>query len=88
MKRMLRLLSVVLALSAILFWVALGANRGWTKTSVPVKVVDEVTGIEGTHYEKRFVPGVDLLAGALLGTAFLAGLSFVFRNKSSLINKP
>jgi hypothetical protein len=28
--------------------------------------VDEVTGIEGIQYQKRFVPGVDLLGGALM----------------------
>jgi hypothetical protein len=33
--------------------------------------VDEVTGIEGIQYQKRFVPGVDLLGAALM----VAGLT-------------
>ena len=67
-------------MAAIGFWAASGANRGWTKTSVPTKTLDEVTGIEGVTYEKRFVPGVDFLGAALLGAGILAGVSFLFRN--------
>ena len=36
---------VVLAAGAT--WLVTGANRGWTKTSVPVKTLDPVTEIEG-----------------------------------------
>ena len=49
MKRLLRILAIVLALGATLTWAALGANRGWTRTSVPVKTLDEVTGIEANN---------------------------------------
>jgi len=80
MKRTLRLLSVVLTLTAALAWLVLGANRGWTRTSVPVKTVDEVTGIEGIQYQKKFVPGLELLGGALLGAGVLAGASLFFGN--------
>jgi hypothetical protein len=59
----------------------MGGNRGWTKTSVPVKIVDEVTGIEGVTYQKKFVPGVDFLALAVGAAAVLAGASFLFRTK-------
>jgi hypothetical protein len=45
--------------------------------------VDEVTGIEGVTYEKRFVPGVDFLGAAFLCASILAGLSFLYRAKSS-----
>ena len=83
MKRILRIVALVLSLAAGLFWVSAGAHRGWTMTSVPVKSIDEVTGIEGITYERRFVPGIDLLGGALLGSAILAGASFIFRNKLS-----
>ena len=71
----------MLAAGSIIFWAAAGANRGWTKTSVPRKMVDEVTGIEGVSYEKRFVPGVDFLGAALAGAGILAGASFLFRTK-------
>jgi len=30
-------------------------------------------------YQKRFVPGVDFLAAALLGSAILGGASFLLR---------
>ena len=81
MKRALRLLSVLVAVVAIVGWLAGGANRGWTRTTQPVKIVDEVTGIEGIQYEKRFVPGLELLGGALLCAALLAGSSFLFRDQ-------
>lgn len=81
MKRTLRILSAVLTLAAALAWLVLGANRGWTRTSVPVKTVDEVTGIEGIQYQKKFVPGLELLGGALLGAGILAGASLFFGNQ-------
>jgi len=72
---------------ALGFWVATGADRGWTKTSEPVTFVDEVTGLEGIVYEKGFRPGLDFLAAAALGAGLLFGLSFVFR-KSNPTSKP
>jgi hypothetical protein len=83
MEKTLRIAAVVLALGVTLSWVALGANRGWTRTSVAVKTLDDVTGIEGIEYRKQFVPGLELLGGALLGTGFLAGASLLF-GKSKL----
>lgn len=83
MKKLLRLLAVAVFLGALLTWLAAGANRGWTKTSVPVKAVDEVTGIEGITYEKRFAPGLDFLGAGLLGVVVLTGISFLFRNNST-----
>jgi hypothetical protein len=81
MKKGLRIFATILAAASIIFWAAAGANRGWTKTSVPTKIVDQVTGIEGVSYEKHFVPGVDFLGAALLGAGVLAGASFFFRTK-------
>ena len=83
MRRILRILALVLAAAAALTWLTLGANRGWTRTSAPVKTVDEVTGLEGIQYRKEFVPGVDFLAGALLVAVILAGASLCFRNPQS-----
>jgi hypothetical protein len=78
-KQILRIVAAILILAALGMWVATGANRGWTKTSVPVKKTDEVTGITVDDYQKRFVPGIDFLGVALLGSVFLAGTSFLFR---------
>ena len=87
MKRTLRVLALALAIIAALVWLALGANRGWTRTSVPVRTVDEVTGIEGVQYRHQFVPGVELLGGALLGAGLLAGASLLFRNQQTRQNE-
>lgn len=80
MRRILRLLALVIAIAAALSWLALGANRGWTRTTVPVKTTDQVTGIEGIEYHRQFVPGVDLLGAALLGAGAVACASLLFRN--------
>jgi hypothetical protein len=82
MKNSLRLMAAILIVGAIAFWAAAGANRGWTKTRVPVKVVDQTTGLEGVQWQKKFVPGVDFLAAALLGAGVLTGISFFCRPKS------
>ncbi len=82
MKRTLRLSAAFLAVGAFIFWAAAGANRGWTKTSVPRKIADPVTGIEGVSYDKHFVPGVDFLGAALLAAGVLTGASFLFRTKT------
>lgn len=81
MKNELRILASILLLGAVGFWTATGASRGWTKTSVPKKTLDEVTGIEGVTYEKKLVPGLDFLGAAVVGAGILAGASFLFRNK-------
>ena len=79
MKKTLRLLALLVFVGALVTWLATGANRGWTKTSEPVKTMDEVTGIEGITYQKRFAPGLDFLGAALLGAGILTGVSFLFR---------
>jgi hypothetical protein len=83
MKRALQILAAVLAVATIATWAALGASRGWTKTEAPVKTVDEVTGIEGISYQKKFQPGVDFLGVGLIGAGVLAGVSLFVRSKSN-----
>jgi len=83
MRTTLRALAAIIFCAVLGFWLAAGANRGWTKNQVPVKTVDDVTGIEGVRWEKRFVPGVDFLAAGAAAAGILAGLSFLFhRNKT------
>ena len=60
-------------------WVVTGANHGWTKTEVPIKTLDEVTGIEGISYQKKFLPGMDFLGVAFGTAASLTAASFFFR---------
>ncbi|MBK9140402.1 MAG: hypothetical protein IPM17_16850 [Verrucomicrobia bacterium] len=82
MRRFVRILAVLVAVSAVAFWAATGANRGWTKTSVPVKTLDEITGIEAITYEDRFLPGVDFLGAAGVAAGLLVGVSFLFRKQT------
>lgn len=63
---------VVLAL-----WFFGGPNLGWTKNSVAHKEKDPVTEIEVDVFVKRWVPGLDFLAGGLAVAAVLAGSSFL-----------
>jgi len=88
MKNALRLLALDAVVAASTWWLAAGANCGWTKTSMPVKTMDEVLGFEGISYEKRFVPGLDFLGGAMLGAGILAGASLLFRHKPTTETKP
>jgi hypothetical protein len=83
MRTTLRILAAMIVIASGIFWLASGANRGWTKTTVPVKNVDEVTGIEGITYERRFVPGLEFLGGAWLAAVALAGASLMFRTKTN-----
>lgn len=85
MRKALLTTAALLALLAVLGWAGLGANRGWTRTSVPVKTTDEVTGIQGIQYQKKFVPGVELLGLALAGAGGLAAASLFFRKET--VNK-
>lgn len=63
-----------LALLSLFIWTERGANRGWTKTSVYHEKEDRVTGLKYQTIEDRFVPGVDLLGGALIvATILFAG---------------
>ena len=84
MKRILQLLAVLVLLADGATWLATGANRGWTKTSVAVKTLDPVTEIEGITYDKKFLPGVDFLGAAALVAGLLAGTSLFFRNKKPI----
>lgn len=86
MRRGLQVLALVVALGAGSAWLAAGAQRSWTKTTVPVKTVDDVTGIEGITYQNKFVPGLDFLGAALLGAGILAGASLIFKNGTAQPN--
>jgi hypothetical protein len=83
MRKFLLLLALLVALAAVLTWAVTGANRGWTKTSVPIKTTDPVTGIDGITYQPKFLPGVDFLGAALAGAVVLAGSSFFFRKNKT-----
>jgi hypothetical protein len=87
MKRILQILALIIVVAAAATWLVTGANRGWTKTSVAIKTLDPVTGIEGITYAKKFLPGVDFLGVALAGAAVLAGASLFFRRPQPTPNR-
>ena len=85
MRRILQWLALGLAAVAMAGWLALGANRGWTKTTVTRWQKDPVTEIDGPVIEKKFVPGIDLLAASLAAALAVFVLS-LFTSKTK--NKP
>ena len=87
MKKFLRLLAAIILLSAGATWILTGASRGWSKTSVEVKTLDPVTGIEGVTYQKKFIAGVDFLGAATATAVVLTGTSFFFRSKKPSTNQ-
>ncbi len=74
-----RILAVAIAIVFAGTWIALGAHTGWTKTSAPVTVVDEITGIESLTWEERFIPGIDFLGAGLVVATVVGGASFLVR---------
>ncbi len=79
MKRTLRILALALPVVLTVWWLAAGAHAGWTRTSVPRRTLDEVTGLEAVTYERRFVPGLDFLAAGAIAAASLFGASLLVR---------
>jgi hypothetical protein len=83
MKSAFRILAVLIAVAALIYWAAAGANLGWNKNRVQVKVTDEVTGIDQILWQDKFIPGLEFLSMSLGGAALLGAASFLFRNKKS-----
>ena len=81
-RNWLQWIAVAVTTAALVFWVGTGAHPGWTRTSVMVRTLDPVTGIEGITYEKKFVPGVDFLAVALAAGFVLGAISVLCRRSS------
>ena len=84
MKRALQWLSLAVLVTGTGWWLLRGPNLGWTKTSVPVKFVDEVTGIEGANYQERFVPGLDFLGIVWVASGLMAGTSIILTRRYNL----
>ena len=79
MRRWLGVIAAFVAVVTVAFWVATGASRGFTKTTVAVEKTDEVTGLTYRDYERRFVAGVEILGLGLGLSAVLFGASRLCR---------
>lgn len=79
MRRTFQILAAMLLVGTAATRLAAGANRGWTRTSTPIKFTDEVTGIEGIQYRKQFEPGLDFLAAAFIAAGGLATTSLFLK---------
>jgi hypothetical protein len=77
-----RLVALALLMGTLGFWAAKGAHRGWTQNQVPIPQKDEVTGLDYVTYEKRFVPGIDVLAGGIGVAAGLFAISFFVQRQT------
>jgi hypothetical protein len=69
---------------SLAWWWQVGANRGWTKTSVTEMKFDEITEISYPVTVDRFVPGVDLLAVGVGASALLSGVSWILKKRRKL----
>jgi hypothetical protein len=65
-----------LGLFVFCFWAAKGYHRGWTQNQVQVKQIDPITEIAYVTYERRFVPGLDVLGGGILLGVVIFGVTF------------
>lgn len=83
-RTLLRTVALGIVLIGVGVWWAGGAHWGWTQTSVPVRTLDEVTGLEAITYRSKFVPGVDFLAAILVVAGLVAGASFVIRRDAGV----
>jgi len=79
MRDLLRILALTLIAVSLMAWLSLGPNLGWTKTSVTKWRQDPVTDLPGPVIEKRFVPGIDLLAICMVSAVVLFSISLLKR---------
>ena len=73
----LRWTALFVALGGTLVWLACGANRGWTKTSVPLHKKDPVTEQDYVEWQKKFVPGIEFIVAEMGVALVLFGASFL-----------
>jgi hypothetical protein len=78
MRTKLRIAALLLAVTVVLAWIALGSNTGWTENSVTHMVKDPVTDLDGPVIERKFVPGIDFLAPCLGVALAVFSSSFFF----------
>ena len=83
MRLAFRLAALGILVVVLGLWFFGGCQLGWTKTSVPVTHIDPVTEIEGTSWERRFLPGIDFLGAGLAVAGVVFGCGYFFRPKAT-----
>ncbi len=83
MNKTLLSLGILVSAVGIVWWFAAGANTGWTKTSVQRLERDPVTEIETPVWDKRFVPGIELLAATGAVSIALIAAARLLRRKTA-----
>lgn len=71
LRPLLRWTALAVFAAGLAAWLATGAHRGWTQTSVTELKRDDITGIDYPVRTPAFVAGVEVPA---LGTLLAAGL--------------
>ncbi len=82
MVRALQALGVLFWVVGLGWWLAGGANRGFTRNQEQVKVLDEITGIEAIEWRQKFSPGLEFLGGALAAGVGCWGAAWVLRKRA------
>ncbi|WP_442888239.1 hypothetical protein [Congregicoccus parvus] len=82
-RKVLLMLAATLFVATLGTWVATGAHRGWSKTTVTEMHTDEFTGIEYPVERDAFVAGLEFVAVGLAGSLVLGASSLVVRSRST-----
>jgi len=82
LRQGLRWLALAIVLCAAGYWLAAGANRGWTKTTRERMEKDPITEITFPVRENHFSPGIDVVAGAFFVAGVLA-ISSLFASRKN-----
>ncbi len=77
-----RLAALAVAFVSLVFWLFGGPNLGRTGNPVPRGEPNPVSGVAGPVVDRRFVPGVDFLAGAGLLSGALFAVSYLLRDRN------
>ena len=81
-RNLTRIFALLVAIGTVAYWATKGCHTGWSMDRIPVQLVDEVTELEYTVYEERFVPGIDTLAVGLGVSGLIFGITLFLRRKS------
>lgn len=83
MKSVLLLAGLLVMIAGCSWWALNGAHTGWTKTSVAIEKIDEITEIPYVVYEDQFVPGIEFPIGFMgLGLSLMGTSLWISRKQS------